>query len=612
MNYLDKHSLATQLKSGALSYLKRTGSQAITAVLLCLSLVATVAAQQAQQTPQQTPPPSQPPKQTPPRPQDRNTPLSQRERVTLGDVNTDVLADKRVIVMMAALNMAGYDYESGNRPLSELRQQLRNDLKGINPALVRKLRDHFLAHSKGKIDAASVAPYLSLALTLTEPPSFSIETAAERLPDDVREITDFALLLEEFYRETNFSKLLPKYTATYQTAAKNLGPTTAVVAATVISYLHTEPILELPPLIAPRPNTNTNKKNNKPESPTQLPMRERRFVVIPDLLNTAGAANLRVVRDVYYLLLGPTTEPNLDAVRRGFLSFVVDPMTERLVKEVAAVRDDLKKLLEARGEKADPIYAQSAYRLVSDSFVRAADARLAVLGVTTRRKYDEADAIYDLSLAYERGAVLAFHFYNQVAAFEHAGINLRDYYASMLTNVNFERESHRLGEYAGRLASYKKERLEAASAPMPPSTISNADEQIVARIVQADELIKARQYADARAILVAIRRERPNNARALFGLADVTSKQASAITDKDKLEEELFAAVELYKQAAQNASPETEKWLAQRSYVAAAKILDFLERYDDATAAYDLAIKLGNVPDGAYDEAVKAKQKRGK
>ncbi len=290
----------------------------------------------------------------------------------------------------------------------------------------------------------------------------------------------------------------------------------------------------------------------------------------------------------------------------------MDPLTDRLVKEVAAIRDDLKKLLDARGDKVDPDYVRSAYRVVGDSFVRAADARLAVLGLTARHKYEEADAIYDLSLAYERGAVLVFHCYEQISAFEQAGINVRDYYANLLANVNFERERHRLDEYASRLARYKQEQLEAASAPPPPATISNADEQIVARIVQADELIKARQYADARAILEAIRRERPKNARALFGLADVTSKQASAITDKDKLEEELFAVVELYKQAAENASSETEKWLAQRSYVAAAKILDFLDHRDDATAAYDLAIKLGNVPNGAYEEAVKAKQQRDK
>ncbi|MNC90719.1 hypothetical protein D3C83_68490 [compost metagenome] len=58
-----------------------------------------------------------------------------------------------------------------------------------------------------------------------------------------------------------------------------------------------------------------------------------------------------------------------------------------------------------------------------------------------------------------------------------------------------------------------------------------------------------------------------------------------------------------------NASPETEKWLTQRSYVAAGKILAFLGQNDDAVAALDLAIKLGESADkAAYEEAVKEKR----
>ena len=79
-------------------------------------------------------------------------------------------------------------------------------------------------------------------------------------------------------------------------------------------------------------------------------------------------------------------------------------------------------------------------------------------------------------------------------------------------------------------------------------------------------------------------KEKPNNARILFGLADVSSKQASTLDDSDRVEEALFAAVEMYRQAAQNASPETEKWLMQRSYVAAAKILEFIAENNESLA----------------------------
>jgi len=559
----------------------------------------------------------------------RKLPLAERPNLSLADVNTNIGVDRRVIVMMAALNIAGYDYESGNRQLSALRRQIRDDLKNTAPDLVQQLRGYFQRHRKGANDAAAVAPYLSLALSMTEPPGFTIDMPAERLPDDVRGITDFALLLEEFYRTTGFSKLMPKYVAAYVNVAQNYGVPAGIALGTALVYLHTDPVLELPPLYKPRQTsgpalkTDDKKGDKKKVVVPELnpPNRVRQFVIIPDLLNAMGAANLRVVGDTYFLLLGPTTEPNIEAMRRAFLTFVIDPVTERQIKEVAAIRVPLKKLMEARGDRLDKEYAdRSAYFLITDSLVRATDARMDALGLATRRKSSEDEALYELSLGYDHGAVLVYHFYNQMKAYEAVGVNIRDYFTALLSNIDFEREAKRLDEYAQRLTRVKQLRTEATLAPAPPTTISNADEKLVARIVEADQMIKARKYDEAQTALKSVLKDQPNNARALFGMADVTSKKATAMEDADRIEVELFAAVEFYRQAVNNASPETEKWLIQRSYVAAAKILDFISESNpsqaetlsaDAVKAYESAIKLGKVEGGAYEEAEKALKERG-
>ncbi len=622
---------------GIESKMKRT---ALTTLTLLIALSLNAAAQQSQpqssspSTPQQKQnqaQPQQPPqKQEPPIIDRRKLPLADRPNLSLADVNTEIAVDRRVIVTMTALNLAGYDYESGHRQLSALRQQIREDLKNTNPDLVRRLRDYFQAHRKGATDAAAVAPYLSLALSLTEPPAFTIDVPAERLPEDVREITDFALLLEEFYRVTGFSKLMPKYVTAYVNVAQTYGAVAGVALGSVLSYLHTEPVLELPPLYIPRrtsgppvkaPEKKGEKKDAQKESPLDIPNRIRQFVILPDLLNATGAANLRVVRDTYFLLLGPTTEPNVEAMRRAFLTFVIDPLTERQIKEVAAIRGPLKKLMESRGDRLNQEYAdRSAYYLITDSLVRATDARMDALGYATRRKSSEDEAIYELSLGYDRGAVLVYHFYDQVKAFEAVGVNVRDYFAELLKNIDFDRESKRLDEYAQRLTRVKQLRTEATLAPVPPPTISNADEKLVARIVEADQMIKARKYDDAKTALESALKEKPNNARVLFGLAEVASKKATALEDGDKVEEALFVAIEYYRQAAKSASPETEKWLMQRSYVAAAKILDFIVETNpslaeklsvEATAAYEMALQLGKVEGGAYEEAEKAMKERG-
>lgn len=610
-------------------------------------VIITLAAQGIAQQPAQQParPEAQSPTQQAPQIDRRKIPLSQRPNLSLEDVNTYIGADKRVIVMMAALNVAGYDYETGGRQPTPLRQQMREDLKNTPPDVVRRLRDFFLAHRKGATDAAAVAPYLSLALSLQEPPAFAIDVPQDRLPDDVKEIIGFAPIVEEFYQKTGFSRLLPKYIDENLKVAETYPQVAGLVLGNVLTYLHTEPVLELPPLFnirrtvpAAKPEKKVEKKSDKKNSgkndkqaadkppmpqvadALESPNRIRQFVIIPDLFNASNTANLRVVRDTYFLLLGPSATPSMESMRRAFLTFVLDPLVERQIKEVAAIRGDLRKLMETRGDRLDREYAErSAYFLITDSITQATNARMDVLGMAARKASPEDEAIYQLSLGYERGAVLVYHFYDQMKAFEPVGVNIRDYLASMLGNIDFEREANRLKEFEQRLARYKQFRTEATFAPTPTLTIANADEKLVARIVEADNLIKNRKYDDAKAILNAALKEKPDNARVLFGLAEVTSKQASTLDDSDRVEEALYAAVDLYKRAAQSASPESEKWLAQRSYVAAGKILDFIAEtnpslseklMEEAAIAYDLAIKLGKVEGGAYEEAEKALKQR--
>jgi tetratricopeptide (TPR) repeat protein len=190
----------------------------------------------------------------------------------------------------------------------------------------------------------------------------------------------------------------------------------------------------------------------------------------------------------------------------------------------------------------------------------------------------------------------------------------------MLKNIDFDRESKRLDELAQRLTRVRQLRTEATLAAAPTVSLPNTDEKLVAQIVEADQLMKARRFDAARDLLEAARRVQPNSARVLYGLAEVTSKEASSLEDLDRVEVSLFAAVEFYRQAAQHASSEKERWIAQRSYVAAGRILDFIAENNpslaeqlnaDALTAYQAALKIGPVEGGAYEEAEKALRQRG-
>jgi hypothetical protein len=384
----------------------------------------------------------------------------------------------------------------------------------------------------------------------------------------------------------------------------------------VIQYLHTEPILELPPTYVPR-----TQGGGRIDEGLKAASRVRRFVVMPDLLNASNAVNVRVVRDSYYVLIGATVDPHA-AVRRAFLRFTIDPLVDGKFKEVAEIGPDLRKLRDSRGDKLAPEYKSgNAYFMIADSFTRAVDTRLESLESLAGRRFenekvfqkaldDENErAIYELSFSYDRGAVLVYHFYDQMKQAENAGIDVKKFLGSLLQNIKFDLETARLSDYAQRLERHKTAReLAAKTAPNLSSAISNADEGIVKQIDEADRLIRSEQYNDARALLKTVLQQKSNNARAYFGLAEIGSKIAARMKpeEQSKRDEELYATIQYYKDAAENASPETEKWLIQRSFVAAAKILDFLGHNDDAVAAYDLAVKLGDVPNGAYQEAVKA------
>ena len=138
------------------------------------------------------------------------------------------------------------------------------------------------------------------------------------------------------------------------------------------------------------------------------------------------------------------------------------------------------------------------------------------------------------------------------------------------------------------------------------------------KILDADDLIRQKRNVEARAILEEVLAVEPKNARALYGMARIFNQSTSKIEadpsadENDKIQaqhERLEATIKLYRKVIENASPENEKWLIQWSYVLIGRIYDFQEFRQDALNEYEKAIALGDVPNGAYKEALEGKQK---
>src|SRR5437867_742208 len=57
------------------------------------------------------------------------------------DVNVHVGTDPRTSIVMAAINIAGFEYEPGGQPLTPARAKLRKDLAGLDPAVKQRLTE---------------------------------------------------------------------------------------------------------------------------------------------------------------------------------------------------------------------------------------------------------------------------------------------------------------------------------------------------------------------------------------------------------------------------------------------------------------------------------------
>src|SRR5690348_1583173 len=110
----------------------------IYSVILALAFSAMIAQAQTKQTatPSATPRQSQTPQQT--------TPQQPRTQVfDLSEVGVQVQPEPRLIVMMAALDAAGFDPTPKDEDPSVFRAQVRKDQAGLDPDLKKRMASFF-------------------------------------------------------------------------------------------------------------------------------------------------------------------------------------------------------------------------------------------------------------------------------------------------------------------------------------------------------------------------------------------------------------------------------------------------------------------------------------
>ncbi|HKP36986.1 MAG TPA: hypothetical protein VJT71_09010 [Pyrinomonadaceae bacterium] len=549
--------------------------------------------------------------------------------------------EPRLIIVMAALDAAGFDPAPGKEP-SAFRNLLRRDLATLDPELRRRLREFYERNKRsGASPAEEASRYVSLAYALSPAPALDAPLRSDDLPAGVLEVLDFAPLVREFYKKSGIDEHLPAYIRAYHAEGDRMRRPAGEMVRGILTYLHTRPVTVTTERV--RVTSPDKKKNAKAVYSTVE--HERRFYIVPDLLAAPGAVNFRVIADDYYTVVPEGTDPASSELRRGYIQYVVDALVLRGNKEIAARREQVKQLIDARTKEGASI-SPDAFVVVTRSLVAAADARfeesvrLGAVDSLQRSRVSKAKdeaaraaivreaqaaraAIADETIArlaedYENGAVLDFYFADQLRDISASGFDVSNFFGDMIAGFDPARESKRLPEIKAardRAIAARKAHPRYSMWLIDPSyesretTDSSRQVALTKSLKEVETLLQTRNYQAAESRLKALLQDYPGEARLMFALGQTNSLWARETTDDDLQEQRLNHALANYGFAVQSASAETDRVLLSRAHEAMGRILAFLDRKDEAMKEFEAAIKIGDITGGSYRDALEGKRK---
>lgn len=542
--------------------------------------------------------------------------------------------DKRLIVVMAALESAGVETTSLSQNGEAFRQKLKTDLS-VDAALRRKMTDFVRQYKQRHSSAAPaeiIAPFVSLAYALGPVPELTEPARTADLPADLLEVLDFAPFVREFYKNSKIEAKLPEYVRLYQVEGDKMSGAAAVMIKSLLDYLHTKPALTL--VERTKSEAQDPKNKNKKIEVLKPVERERRFFIVPDLLASTGTVNFRNVRDDYYVVVPPNTNLRISEARRAYLQYVLDPLILKNGKDIAPFRENIKQLLDTRRKENENI-SPDIFLAVLRSLVAAVDAKeiefrrvdyatnlarqkinktadveakKAISAQLSKDKQVYADeTAITLSEAYERGAVLAFYFAEQLKGLENSGFDISSSFRDMILSLNTAKESNRLAEVAEArrrgIAAREERRKSSAQQIAADNQAIDRTIALKAKLDQIETVTKAKNYAESETQLKNLLNEYPNEAGIYYALGRVASLSAEGTFDEGLRDKRLEDARLNYGNAIRQANPVTNQALIQLSYVALGRIFEFYDDNESALKAYQAAEKLGNVTGGAQNEA---------
>jgi tetratricopeptide (TPR) repeat protein len=397
-------------------------------------------------------------------------------------------SNEQLFCLLAALNAAGYDAAMGASPAGNTSQKVQEYLQAQNAPILPELKKFYDQHRVKDDPSRDLGQYISLALLLGSPPSFSLTVPQEEVPPDARDVMGFLPLLRTFYQQAKMLILWSQVQKPYAAAVDRY------TEAVRQSFVLTEAYLRFP-------------------GGGYL---GRTYAIYIDLMGEPGQVQARIYGLNYYLVVTPSQDLKLDEIRHQYLHFLLDPLAAKYGYEI-----NQKVALNTIAREAPALaldFKEDFGLLVTECLIRASELRM--------DKLPAADAQKRLNEMTAQGLILIQYFYNSLLIFEKQVDSMTAYYKPMILAIDPVAEEKRL--------------IPVEFAKKPPAAVivkvtpTQTEEERL--LDQGDNQFFQGKYLEAKATYrTVLEKDNPQSERAIYGLAVVYAN-----TRKPDLAEEYF------------------------------------------------------------------------
>jgi tetratricopeptide (TPR) repeat protein len=448
---------------------------------------------------------------------------------------------------LAAINATGYD-AGMDSPLNErfkVRTQVRQELAKRNIDCLPELKAFYKAH-KPASETADLSQYISFALVSAGPPNFALPA---NVPPDVEPLKDFPELLARFYKQANLEDLWNRSQKAYLVAISQYQDAVIGTLFEANGYLR-------------NPSGYLG----------------RRFQIYLDLLAAPDQVQVRSYRDDYYVVITPTSTPEVDQIRDAYLAYLLDPLSFKYTELIKEKKPLAKFAQEAPA--LDLAYKDDFSLLVTKCLIKAIDSRLMRGGPDKREAF--------VSEAMRQGFILTAAFADLLPAYEKQDEAFRLYYPDLVSAIDVGKEQKRL-----KRVQFVESVPPRVIAPPARMQLDPAEASLQA----AEGLYEQRDFENARKLFKKVFEQTTDKSmqgRAYYGLARIAVQQ-------NKKEE----ALDLFQHTADaTPSPAITAW----AHVYLGRLAIAAGRPEEANNQFKLALAIEGASAKAREAAEKGVQ----